>query len=113
MVEDNEINAELITIVLEELKIIVDRAFDGGQALDKIGHNTYDCVLMDIQMPVYNGYEVTKMVRTQNNNVPIIAMTASAFDEDRIASIEVGMNDFISKPVEIEKLKEVLSKNIK
>ncbi len=113
VVEDNEINAELITIVLEELKIIVDRATDGGQALDKIGHNTYDCVLMDIQMPVYNGYEVTKMVRTQNNNVPIIAMTASAFDEDRIASIEVGMNDFISKPVEIEKLKEVLSRNIK
>ncbi len=113
VVEDNDINAELITIILQDLNIIVDRAKDGGQAFEKIMNKQYDCVLMDVQMPVYNGYEVTKMVRSENNNIPIIAMTASAFEEDRISSIEVGMNDFISKPVEINKLKTVLSKNIK
>ena len=81
-------------------------------------NNTYDCILMDIQMPYYNGYEVTKKVRqyevrTQQGRTPIIAMTASAFDEDRLTSIEVGMDDFVSKPIEVDKLKTALNNNIK
>ena len=113
VVEDNDINAEVITAILEDMSIIVKRAKDGKQAIDMISNNTYDCILMDIQMPYYNGYEVTKTVRTHGVRTPVVAMTASAFDEDRLASLEVGMNDFISKPIEIEKLKKALNNNIK
>ena len=113
VVEDNDINAEVITAILEDMSIIVKRAKDGKQAIDMIKNNTYDCILMDIQMPYYNGYEVTKTVRTHGVRTPVIAMTASAFDEDRLASLEVGMNDFVSKPIEIEKLKKALNNNIK
>ena len=118
VVEDNDINAEVITAILEDMSIIVKRAEDGKQAIDMILNNTYDCILMDIQMPYYNGYEVTKKVRqyevrTQQGRTPIIAMTASAFDEDRLASIEVGMDDFVSKPIEVDKLKTALNNNIK
>ena len=118
VVEDNDINAEVITAILEDMSIIVKRAKDGKQAIDMILNNTYDCILMDIQMPYYNGYEVTKTVRqyevrTQQGRTPIIAMTASTFEKDRLASIEVGMNDFVSKPIEVDKLKIALSNNIK
>ena len=121
LVEDNELNREIAFEILNEYGFIVDSAENGREAVDKIAASNpgkYDLVLMDIQMPVMNGYEATKSIRALENNelssVPIVAMTANAFDEDRKATEECGMNGFISKPINMEEvigaLHSVLSK---
>lgn len=119
LTEDNDLNAEIAITMLESEGIKVDRANDGIQCIDKIkkhSANYYALILMDIQMPVLNGYETTRNIRNLPDkikaNIPIIAMTANAFSEDRSKSIESGMNDHISKPIDINILLNTISKYI-
>jgi len=115
VVEDNELNQEIAIAILEELGLTVEVAENGKVALDTISENEagyFDVVLMDIQMPVMDGYEATKAIRgledREKASVPIVAMTANAFDEDKRTAFQVGMNGHLSKPVEPEKLAEQL-----
>lgn len=96
---------------LKSYGLIVDTAENGKIACDMLQDNSgYDIVLMDIQMPVMNGYEATDIIRKSGSAVPIVAMTANAFDEDRAKALESGMDDFISKPINTAELVRVLEK---
>ena len=119
LVEDNELNQEIATEILRQYGFIVDTADDGKEAVDIIQASSpgdYDVILMDIQMPVMDGYEATKEIRSLHNiklaDIPIIAMTANAFEEDKKLALENGMNGHIAKPINvavlIETLEEVL-----
>lgn len=116
VVEDNELNREIVREILEENGFIVAAAKDGTEAvaiLEKASPSDCELVLMDIQMPVMDGYEATERIRALNNgleNVPIIAMTANAFEEDRREAIAAGMNEHIAKPIDIKKMKSVIAK---
>ena len=116
LVEDNELNREIATAILEEYGCTVYTAEDGAIAVEKMASASsgdYDLVLMDIQMPTIDGYEATRRIRalgTEISRIPILAMTANAFEEDRKAAIEAGMNEHIAKPIDIEQLLKVLSK---
>ena len=99
---------------------MMDVADDGMVAVEKLKEavpGQYDLVLMDIQMPILNGYEATKQIRALNkpgiSDIPIIAMTANAFDEDKKAALEAGMNGHIAKPIDIPKLMEILTEILK
>ena len=116
LVEDNILNREITMEILQDNGFIVTAVEDGDVAVKMLSKATtrpFDVVLMDVRMPVMDGYEATKRIRAFENKdvaeIPIIAMTANAFDEDRQASFEVGMNEHIAKPVSIEKLKDVLA----
>ena len=104
LVEDNELNYEIAKTVLEEAGFRVDGASNGKEAVDKATNNTYDVILMDIQMPIMDGYEATKELRRLGNRTPIIAMTANAFSEDRKKAEDVGMDGYIAKPIDVNKL---------
>ena len=104
LVEDNELNYEIAKTVLEEAGFRVDGASNGKEAIDKASDNTYDVILMDIQMPIMDGYEATKELRKLGNRTPIIAMTANAFSEDRKKAEDVGMDGYIAKPIDVNKL---------
>ncbi len=104
LVEDNEINYEIAKTVLEEAGFMVDGASNGKMAVDKASDNTYDVILMDIQMPVMDGYEATKELRKLGNRAPIIAMTANAFSEDKKKAKDVGMDAYIAKPIDVKAL---------
>ena len=115
LVEDNELNSEIATEILTEYGFIVDTAENGAEALEKVSTSkpgTYDLVLMDVQMPVMNGYEATKCMRKLKDpalaNISILAMTANAFDEDRKKALESGMDGFLSKPIVIKELVQAL-----
>ncbi len=116
LVEDNEMNREIARAILEEKGIIVDEANDGDVAIYMISNSEpgfYNAVLMDVQMPKMNGYEATKVIRSLENeelaSIPIIAMTANAFDEDKARALEVGMDAHVAKPIDINKLMITLS----
>lgn len=117
LAEDNEINQEIAVEILGEAGFSVEVAENGKIAVDmleKSGPGYYQLVLMDVQMPVMNGYEATKAIRRLKNkelsSIPILAMTANAFEEDRQAAFECGMNDHIVKPIVIEDLLNTLGK---
>ena len=117
LTEDNDLNAEIATELLQEEGCTVDRAKDGVECVDmleKAADGTYQIILMDIQMPVMNGYDAAKKIRRlddpQKANIPIIAMTANAFSEDRQVALEVGMNDHVAKPINMNVLVPTLRK---
>ncbi len=116
LVEDNELNREIATEILSEDGFIIDVAEDGKIAVEKMRAAKscdYDVILMDVQMPVMDGYEATRLIRalgTEISKIPILAMTANAFEEDRKAALEAGMNEHIAKPIRVEVLKDVLSR---
>ena len=117
LTEDNDLNAEIATELLQEEGCTVDRAKDGVECVDmleKAANGTYQLILMDIQMPVMNGYDAAKKIRRmddpQKAGIPIIAMTANAFSEDRQAALDVGMNDHIAKPINMNVLVPTLRK---
>lgn len=120
MAEDNELNAEIAMVQLEEAGIQVTRASDGKEVVKIFAENppgTFDIILMDVMMPEMNGYEATKAIRSMNNrhddsNIPIIAMTANAFAEDVQASLDAGMNGHIAKPINIDELIKAIARNV-
>lgn len=116
--EDNDLNAEIASIQLEEAGMKVTRAKDGKQAVELFSDNpagTFDVILMDIMMPQMNGYEAAKAIRSLNDRpdncrIPIIAMTANAFAEDVQASLDAGMNGHLSKPLVMDEVLKTISR---
>ena len=115
LAEDNELNAEIAIAILEEMGLRVDHVEDGVQCVNKIEQmpaGSYDLILMDIQMPNMDGYKATETIRSlqdkEKANIPIVAMTANAFEEDRKAAFAKGMNEHIAKPIDVEKVEDVL-----
>jgi PAS domain S-box-containing protein len=106
VVEDEPINREIAQLVLEEAGLAVDIAENGESALSKLRTQPYDLIMMDMQMPLMDGLEATRQIRRMSHgtSIPIIAMTANAFAEDRQRCLDAGMNDFIAKPYEVEEL---------
>ena len=117
LAEDNDLNAEIAVELLQEEGCTVDRAKDGVECVDmleKAANGTYQLILMDIQMPVMNGYDAAKKIRRmddpQKADIPIIAMTANAFSEDKQAALDAGMNDHIAKPINMNVLVPTIQK---
>ena len=111
LVEDNELNAEIAMAILEQSGLILDRVEDGLACVNRLSEvdaDLYDLILMDIQMPNMNGYEATRRIRQFENvkkaSIPILAMTANAFEEDKKMAMEAGMNGHISKPIDVSVL---------
>ena len=119
LAEDNDLNAEIALTILQENGMIVNRAEDGIRCLELLGAKPagyYDAVLMDIQMPRMDGYQAAQAIRAlpdARSTVPIIAMTANAFEEDKQRAFDAGMNDHISKPISVNTLLAALRKNLK
>ena len=104
-------NREIACEILSEYGFLIDTAHNGVEALDKIMHcqdNEYDLIIMDVQMPIMDGYEATRRIRALDDprlaSIPILAMTANAFEEDRRDAKECGMDGFLSKPINIEEI---------
>jgi two-component system sensor histidine kinase/response regulator len=115
VVEDNAVNQKVAQGLLKKFGVQVDLAANGEEALSSLSHLSFDLVLMDCQMPVMDGYEATQRIRLPQSNVlnrkiPIIAMTANSMQGDREKCLAVGMDDFISKPVNPSKLQEALTR---
>ena len=120
LVEDIEVNREIAKAILMEIGLDVEDARDGTEAVEMVKHampNHYDIILMDVQMPVMNGYDATRNIRALKRKdaqtVPIVAMTANAFEEDKENALKAGMNDHLAKPLDIPKLLETLHKYLK
>ena len=116
MVEDNELNLEIATTILEEAGFTVETAENGRVAVEKVeaaAPNWYDLVLMDIQMPEMDGYEATRRIRAladkEKAGVPIVAVSANAFEEDKKSAMSAGMNGHIAKPLDVKLLFRILS----
>ena len=119
LVEDNELNMEIAQTILEDAGFVIETANNGLTAVRKMEQASagdYDQILMDIQMPIMNGYEASKRIRALNNpevaSIPIVAMTANAFEEDREKSFEAGMNGHLAKSVSVEKLMNTINEVI-
>ena len=120
LVEDNMMNREIATEYLQDFGFLVENAENGQEAcdiLEKAAPGYFDLVLMDVQMPIMNGYDATRKIRKFKNkeiaNIPILAMTANAFEEDKKAAIEAGMNGHLAKPIDVPKLVETLKEILK
>ena len=120
LAEDNDLNAEIAEAILERAGLKVERVEDGIQCVNRITKmpaRTYDMILMDIQMPQMNGYKATQEIRHLPDKdkacIPIIAMTANAFEEDKRDAIAAGMNGHIAKPIQVDKLLSILSEVIR
>ena len=117
MVEDNEVNTEIEVELLENLGFIMDTAENGSIAVEKVRVSRpgdYALILMDIQMPVMDGYEAARSIRAMDNphqaSLPIVALSANAFDEDRRMSMESGMNAHLAKPLDVTELLKLIWK---
>mgnify|MGYP000850140747 CR=1 FL=1 len=116
--EDNDLNREIASEIIGMTGASVEIVENGREAVERIENasdNWYDIVFMDVQMPVMNGYEATAAIRAlpgRRGQIPIIAMTANAFDEDRKKALECGMDGFLTKPIVIEELIGTLQKNL-
>ena len=117
LVEDNELNMEIAEFMLQNEGAVVTKTWNGQEAVEifeKSRPDEFDVILMDIMMPVMNGYEATKMIRSLDREdakkIPIIAMTANAFTEDRIRAKEAGMDEHVAKPVDVGLLIKVIHK---
>ncbi|QKI90144.1 hybrid sensor histidine kinase/response regulator [Thiomicrorhabdus xiamenensis] len=112
LVEDNKINQDVVKELLEHVNLIVSVADDGREAIDKILETKFDAVLMDVQMPVMDGYEATRLIRSDPriSKMVIIALTASAMNGDNTECLNVGMNDIVSKPIDPKRLYSTLSR---
>ncbi len=117
LVEDIELNREIADVILTESGFLVESAPDGTDAVsmvEKAEENYYDAILMDVQMPIMNGYEATRAIRSLSRkdvkDLPIIAMTANALEEDKEAAIKSGMNGHIAKPLDMDIFISVLKK---
>ena len=115
LVEDNELNQEIAVTILEEYGFVIETADDGVEAVEKVSNaqpGYYALVLMDIQMPVMNGYDAARAIRALKNphlsKIPIVAMTANAFEEDKQKALASGMNDHVAKPIDVDRLLTVL-----
>ena len=119
LAEDNDLNAEIVVTILEESGLTVERTADGELCIEALKAHPagyYDAILMDIQMPNMDGYQATKLIRNLSDGrrtIPIIAMTANAFDEDRQKALSVGMDAHLAKPVDVERLFGTLRKVIR
>ena len=120
LVEDNDLNAEIATELIQAEGLQVERAADGVACVDRIEKmpaDYYDLILMDIQMPIMDGYKATQMIRRMEDpekaGIPIVAMTANAFAEDRQKALAVGMNDHVAKPIDMNQLMQVFVKHMK
>ena len=118
LVEDNDLNSEIASEIIGMTGASVEIVENGREAVERIenaSENWYDIVFMDVQMPVMNGYEATAAIRAlpgRRGQIPIIAMTANAFDDDRKKALECGMDGFLSKPIVIEELISTLQNNL-
>ncbi|WP_288108762.1 response regulator [Limnobacter sp.] len=115
LVEDHPVNQKVEKGILEKFGLQVEIAENGQQALDQLSDGDFDLVLMDCQMPVMDGLEATRRIRAEgssvkNRQIPVIALTAQFLKSDRIACLDAGMNDYMSKPFEPGKLKEMLQR---
>ena len=117
IVEDNEINLEIARTLIEESGVQVEEANNGEEAVRKVSESEegyYDLIFMDIQMPVMDGYQATKVIRALNRDdvltLPIVAMTANAFQEDVCDALQAGMNVHLAKPVDVAELGQILQR---
>ena len=120
LAEDNDLNAEIVEAILESAGLKIERVEDGIQCVNRIEKmpvDTYDMILMDIQMPKMDGYKATQAIRNLSDKdkarIPIIAMTANTFEEDKRDAIAAGMNGHIAKPIQVDKLLSILSEVIR
>ena len=112
LVEDNHINQEIVIGLLEGSEIAIDIANNGQEAVEKFHKNSYELILMDLQMPIMDGYEATKIIREKDTTTPIVALTANARSEDVMHTKMAGMQEHLNKPIEVEKLYKLLLKYI-
>lgn len=110
LVEDNEVNRKVATRMLAKLQLQVEIAVNGREAVQKATESAYDLILMDCQMPEMDGYEATRTLRQRGVPTPIIALTANALEGDREKCLACGMNDYLSKPIQADKLRQMLAK---
>lgn len=109
LAEDNDLNAEIAMTLLSDYGLIVDHVSDGIACVKKVKENKYDLILMDIQMPNMDGYQATQKIR-ELSDIPIVAMTANAFEEDKQKALSIGMNGHIAKPIDMDKVISTLSR---
>ena len=115
LAEDNDLNAEIAITILEDMGLIVERVEDGIQCvakMEQMSSKSYDLILMDVQMPHMDGYKATETIRELSDegkaHIPIVALTANAFEKDRKMAISKGMNDHIAKLIDVKKVEEVI-----
>jgi len=113
LVEDNAINIKVALKIFEKLDVVVQVATNGAEAVERVKEIEFDLIFMDVQMPIMNGIEASQTIRKIGVETPIIAMTANAMVEHRNECIRAGMNDFLSKPINLSSLRVIVEKYIK
>ena len=110
IVEDNLVNIKVFTSILKKININYKVANNGEEAIEQVSKDKFDIIFMDMQMPIMDGVTATKKIRDLKHDTPIIALTANAFEEDKQKCFDAGMNDFLSKPVKISSIRNMILK---